>query len=58
MASRELEDDERAKGIKTTKIAMDGIAVIVNRDNRVEALTTQAICNIYTGKTTDWRSLQ
>lgn len=58
MASRELEDDEQAKGIKTTKIAMDGIAVIVNRDNRVEALTTQAICNIYTGKTTDWRSIQ
>lgn len=33
MASRELKDSEKSKGLKGTKIAIDGIAVIVNKDN-------------------------
>ena len=39
MASRELKDTETAKGIKGTTIALDGIAVIVNKDNKAEDLT-------------------
>src|SRR5580700_1027163 len=35
-------------------LGLDGIAVLVNRSNPVNALTKQQIANIFTGKTTDW----
>ncbi len=38
MASRELKDSETEEGLTATKIAMDGIAVIVNQENPVEDL--------------------
>ena len=52
MASRELKDDETV--LNDTAIALDGIAIIVNNDNTVENLTTQQICDIYTGTITSW----
>ena len=54
MASREVKDAEKAKGLKETTIAMDGIAVIVNLDNEVENLTSDQICKIYTGEIKNW----
>ena len=46
MASRELKDSETAKGVTATKIAMDGIAVIVNKDNSFSELTSDQIRKI------------
>ena len=40
MASRELTDSEREKGLTAAVIAMDGIAVIVNNDCPVNGLTS------------------
>lgn len=57
MASRELTDTETAQGLKAIVIAMDGIAVIVNRDNKVEALTKDQVRSIFTGETTDWSAV-
>lgn len=54
MASRELKDTETAKGIKGTTIALDGIAVIVNKDNKEEDLTSEQVMKIYTGEITKW----
>lgn len=54
MASRELKDIETAKGIKGTTIALDGIAVIVNKDNKAEDLTSEQVMKIYTGEITKW----
>lgn len=54
MASRELKDTETAKGIKETTIALDGIAVIVNKDNKAEDLTSEQVMKIYTGEITKW----
>ena len=54
MASRELKDTETAKGIKGTTIALDGIAVIVNKDNKAEDLTSEQVMKIYTGEITKW----
>lgn len=54
MASRDLKDEELAKGISETKIAMDGIAVIVNKDNSVDDLSADEINKIFTGQTTTW----
>lgn len=54
MASRELKDTETAKGIKGTTIALDGIAVIINKDNKAEDLTSEQVMKIYTGEITKW----
>lgn len=55
MASRELKDDETV--LNDTAIALDGIAIIVNSENTIENLTTQQICDIYTGTITSWDDL-
>ena len=58
MASRELKDEETSQGVTATVIAMDGIAVIVNNENPVSALTTAQVKDIYTGAVTDWSEVQ
>lgn len=57
MASRELKDTEVAEGISGTKIAMDGIAVIVNNDSEVNELSKDQVKEIFTGKTTKWSDI-
>lgn len=52
MASRELKDSET--GVNGTVIAIDGIAVIVNKEASVSEITTEQVKNIYTGKITSW----
>jgi len=54
MSSRELTPAEQGKGLKETIIAIDGIAVIVNKNNAVADLTVEQIRNIYTGAITNW----
>lgn len=57
MSSRALKDEELASGLTEQTIAMDGIAVIVNRENPVEDLTSEQIRAIFVGQTTQWDSL-
>ena len=57
MASRDLKDEETAKGAQGQVIAMDGIAVVVNNENPVEDLTAEQVKDIYVGDTTDWSEL-
>lgn len=52
MASRELKSEET--GVSSVVIAQDAIALIVNKDNKVEDLTLDQIKAIYTGSTTAW----
>jgi phosphate transport system substrate-binding protein len=54
MASRELKDSETEEGLTATKIAMDGIAVIVNQENPAEDLSSDTVKGIFTGGTTTW----
>ena len=54
LASRELKDSETEEGLTATKIAMDGIAVIVNQENPVEDLSSDTVKGIFTGGTTTW----
>ena len=58
MSSRDLKENEIAEGVSSTKIAMDGIAVIVNVDNAVDDLTSEQIKDIFVGKTTKWSEVQ
>ena len=57
MASRELKDSETSGGLTSTAIAMDGIAVIVNKNCPLTELTTEDVMNIYTGEYTTWDSI-
>lgn len=57
MASRELKDSEK-ESLTPTVIAMDGIAVIVNKDNTTDNLTSEQIKNIYIGDVTKWSEVQ
>ena len=58
MASRELEDSEKDAGLTSTAIAMDGIAVIVNKDNKLDDISIDNIKKIYTGEITDWSDVK
>lgn len=57
MASRELKDSEIEGGLTSQTIAMDGIAVIVNKKNPVEELSSDQIKSIYTGETSSWKDI-
>lgn len=54
MASRELKDEEAAQGVSAETIALDGIAVIVNKENTAEDLSSEQIRQIFTGEITQW----
>ncbi|MDR2796382.1 MAG: phosphate ABC transporter substrate-binding protein [Spirochaetaceae bacterium] len=57
MSSRELSATEKGQGLTELVIAIDGIAVIVNRNNPVSNLTIEQIRGIYTGVTSDWSAV-
>ena len=57
LSSRNLKDEEKAKGLVGTVLAYDGIAIIVNPENNVSDLSLEQIADIYTGKITNWKQL-
>ncbi len=56
-SSRSLTDDEKANGIEENIVAIDGIAVITDKDNSVTELTSDDLKKIYTGEITNWNEL-
>ena len=57
LSSRSLKDSEKAQGVKEVTIAVDGIAVVVNKANPVEILTKAQVDAVYTGNITKWNEL-
>lgn len=57
MSSRNLKNDEKSK-LKEVKIAIDGIAVIVNKDNKLNNISLEELNNIYSGKLTKWSQVK
>lgn len=55
MVSRALREDER--DLIGAVIALDGVCVIVHRDNPLNTLSRQQIVDIYTGKVTNWNQV-
>ena len=53
-ASRNLKDSEKEGGAVENIVAIDGIAVIVDKSNSVAGLTKQQLSDIYTGVITNW----
>lgn len=58
MASRALEDEEKAEGLESMEIALDGIAVIVNNNNEFSDITMEQIKAIFTGEIVSWGELK
>ena len=58
MASRDVKDSEKEAGLNSIKIALDGIAVIVNKDNTLDSITSEQIKNIYTGSLIKWSEIK
>lgn len=58
MASRDLKDSEIEKGAQAQAIALDGIAVIVNKENKVNELSSEVIKKIYIGEITNWSEVK
>lgn len=52
LSSRSLKDSET--GLTATTVALDGIAVVVNKDNKAADLTVEQIAGIFTGEITNW----
>lgn len=57
MASRELKSSESEKGVQSAMIAMDGIAIIVNKVCPIDELSAQQVKEIYIGTITKWSSV-
>jgi phosphate transport system substrate-binding protein len=59
MASRDLKEKEKTQwqDIVSTKIGLDGIAVIVSSVVPLKNITSQQVSDIYTGKIANWKAL-
>jgi len=56
MVSRVLKDEE-AEALTAHTLAMDGVCVIVHRDNPVKQLDREQLIDIYTKKVTNWKEV-
>ena len=56
-ASRHLEDEEVSAGAVENVVAIDGIAVISDKDNQVTDLSSEELAKIYKGEITNWSEL-
>ncbi|MBI4845623.1 MAG: phosphate ABC transporter substrate-binding protein [Candidatus Omnitrophica bacterium] len=63
MSSRNIKEKEitlaNQKGINPNeiKVALDGLAVVVNPDNPIDKLTVDQLAGIFTGKIVNWKTL-
>ena len=53
LSSRALKDDEK-NDVDGTTVALDGIAIIVNKDSKVADLTVDQLKQMFTGEITNW----
>lgn len=56
-SSRHVKDEEKANGAVENVVALDGIAVITDKDNPVTDLTNEELVKIYTGEIKNWKEL-
>ena len=57
LSSRELTENEAARGGEAQVIALDGIAVIVHPSNPVTSLSRSELAEIFTGRISNWAQL-
>ena len=55
--SRDLDDNEKTDYLKTKCIALDGIVVILNNNNKISNLSKNEIKDIFSKKIVDWSQI-
>lgn len=58
MVSRELKESELKKGIEVQVLALDGLAVIVNKNNALINISKENIKKIFSGEITSWNEIK
>lgn len=58
MVSRELKDSEIKKGLKVQVLALDGLAIIVHKDNKIDNLSKESVKKIFNGEITKWEEVK
>ncbi|MFA9463210.1 MAG: phosphate ABC transporter substrate-binding protein PstS family protein [Velocimicrobium sp.] len=56
-ASRDLKDTETTEGAVSNVVAIDGIAIVEDKSNKVTNLSTEDLAKIYKGEVTNWSDL-
>ena len=56
LSSRALKDDEKS-AVDGTTVALDGIAIIVNKDSKVADLSVEQLKKMFTGEITNWKDV-
>ena len=56
LSSRALKDDEK-NDVDGTTVALDGIAIIVNKSSKIEDLTVDQLKQMFTGEITNWSEI-
>lgn len=54
MVSREVKQSELKKGLKAQILALDGLAVIVHKSNKLDSISKENVKKIFMGEVTDW----
>jgi phosphate transport system substrate-binding protein len=63
MSSREIEEKEKilaqSKGVSPVefKVGLDGLAILINKENPVDKLTISQLRDIFTAKITNWKEV-
>lgn len=57
MSSRDLKNEEKSHGLVEAEIAIDGMAIITSKDNKIDSLKLSQIRDIYTGKIRNWKDV-
>ncbi len=55
--SRNMKDEEKPGDYEIVPIAIDGIAIAVNKDNKISNLTSEQITKIFTGDIKNWKEV-
>ena len=56
LSSRALKDDEKS-AVDGTIVALDGIAIVVNKNSKVADLTVEQLKKMFTGEITNWKDV-
>ncbi len=56
LSSRALKDDEK-NDVDGTTVALDGIAIVVNKASKVADLTVDQLKQMFTGEITNWKDV-
>ena len=56
LSSRALKDDEKS-AVDGTVVALDGIAIVVNKDSKVADLSVEQLKKMFTGEITNWKDV-